>query len=486
MTNITDPIRAWAINSPERVALITVDGHEIPYVTLDRLIDRAGRHLLAGGIRDGDVVGLTVKGPDEALAVVFYLALARIGAASTEYSAGGPPCGAVLLYPSDAEITGQRCIRIGLDTLEPVLGEDSLPKLDSPDGDSLLRVFNTSGTSGVPKHVALSHQNMMMQVMYTGAPPLAPDQQEVQICARGLGSLYGTIKLLKLLHRGGALVLTNPHSLASAVIRHKVTSIVTSPAVLQDLMDKLPVVPGMIGVGPLPHLRVVITGGSHLPAALAQKIRARLCDWIQSAYGTSETGQMAIGRYDEISNIPFAVGRLHAAAEVEAVDGHGVKLPAGEYGELRMRSPGMTQRYEGDAEATARHFRDGWFYPGDLGCVTADGMLCISGRVGDFINHGGVKVSPRVIEDVLLSRPDIRQAAAFGVPDNDGMAQIWAAIVPDAPIPTEDLSRLCGERLGAQSPKFILQMADLPRNANGKVAVRELVAMGTRHYRDQV
>jgi len=486
MTNFTHHIRAWAINSPDRTALITVDGHEITYGMLDRLIDRVGRYLLGCGIRAGDVIGLTVKGPDEALALVYFLALARIGAASTELGATGQHRAAVLLYPGDAEIAGVRCIPICYDAFEPAEGEDNLPTLESPEGDMVLRLFNTSGTSGQPKLVAISHQQMRSIATWIWVPPLEPDRQEVQICAVGLGGAYGTMTLSKLLTIGGALVLTNPHSLATAVSRHKVTSIISAPSVLQNLMDKLPSVPGVSGLGPLPHLRVVMSAGSHLPSALAQKVRTRLCPWIQSVYGTSELGQIAVGNYDHISQIPFAVGRPHAAAEVQAVDESGAVLPPGEFGELRMRSPGMAERYEGDEAATARHFRDGWFYPGDLGCLTADGILCISGRVGDFINSGGVKVSPRVVEDVLLSRPDIREAAAFGVPDHDGMAQIWAAIVPDAPIPTEELSRLCGERLGAQSPKFILQMADLPRNANGKVAVRELVAMGARHYRDQV
>jgi O-succinylbenzoic acid--CoA ligase len=115
--------------------------------------------------------------------------------------------------------------------------------------------------------------------------------------------------------------------------------------------------------------------------------------------------------------------------------------------------------------------------------VTAEGILIVTGRTGEFINSGGVKVSPRVIEDVLLAQPGVTQAAAFGVPDQHGLAQIWAAVVVEPGTDTGAVARAAGAALGVKAPRALIQVPDLPRNANGKVLVHELVAQAARLYR---
>ena len=419
------------------------------------------------------------------MALVFYLALARLGVASAERATQNLPFDLVLLQPTETATPAKPFLHMGFAALEPVPDEDALPPVESPAEDVLFRIFATSGTTGRPHLVAVTQAEMLTRLAWNWAAPRVDETPEVQICAVGLGGNFGTATILQLLLGGGTLVFSNPQTLATTVLRHKVTSIVTAPTVLQSLMKTLPIAQPTIGLGPLPGLRVVMVGGSQMPKALAQQVRARLCDRIETVFGATELGQLAFGRLDKVSNVPLAVGQLGPKAEVQVLDGAGNVLPPGEFGELRMRSPGMAQRYEGEPETSAAQFRAGWFHTGDLGCVTADGLLCISGRVGDFINSGGVKVSPRLIEEVLLSRPDITQAAAFGVPDRDGLAQIWAAIVSHAPIPDTELSRLLGEHLGAQAPKFVLQLPDLPRTDNGKVAIRDLIAVGQRYYARQ-
>lgn len=223
--------------------------------------------------------------------------------------------------------------------------------------------------------------------------------------------------------------------------------------------------------------------GSQLSAKLARTAAQRLCATIITAFGTTEAGTVCGGRYDTLFGVPLGVGQILPWVEVQAVDAAGVPLPPGTEGLLRIRSADVVAGYFDDEYATREVFRDGRFYPGDIGSVTPDGVLIVSGRTGDFINSGGVKVNPRLIEEVLLSLPQVAQAAAFGVPDADGLAQVWAAIVPEAPIEAAVLNRLCGEKPGARAPKFILQMKDLPRNENGKVLTSVLVEFAAGHYR---
>ena len=200
-----------------------------------------------------------------------------------------------------------------------------------------------------------------------------------------------------------------------------------------------------------------------------------------TTFGASETSVVAMGRYEQLVRVPQSVGVLEPGVAAQAVDAEHRPLPPGAEGLIRVRTPGDIAGYLDDPAATAATFRDGWFYTGDLGAVMADGHLVISGRAVEVINHGGMKISPRIVEDTLLSVPEISQAAAFGVPDSDGVTQVWAAVVATAPIDGAALNRLCAARLGALAPKFILQMPDLPRNANGKVMTHVLVDLAIRH-----
>ena len=154
---------------------------------------------------------------------------------------------------------------------------------------------------------------------------------------------------------------------------------------------------------------------------------------------------------------------------------HDRPLPPNTEGILRIRGANVIAGYVGDEAASAAVFRDGWFYCGDIGAVSPDGLLTVSGRDGDFINAGGNKLSPLVVEDVLLSLPQVTEAAAFGVPDRMGVVQIWAAIVSAAPVEMTVLQALCRDRLAEKAPKFIIQIKGLPRNANGKLVRAELI-----------
>ena len=178
-----------------------------------------------------------------------------------------------------------------------------------------------------------------------------------------------------------------------------------------------------------------------------------------------------------LERYPGAVGFVSPGVEVQAVDADDRPLPAGAEGVLRIRSPNCVDGYLGDAQASALAFKGGWFYPGDVGSVSSDGLVCISGRTREMINAGGVKVSPRLIEDIVLENPDIADAAAFVVPGASGLDEIWLAIVQKKPVDAQALHALCVQRLGQKAPKSILLANELPRSANGKVLLDELVKM---------
>jgi len=231
------------------------------------------------------------------------------------------------------------------------------------------------------------------------------------------------------------------------------------------------------GAGPFPSLETIEFGGSPLPRRLYDLACARLCPNIVSLYGTTEAGAIAAAPMAALIDRPGAVGYVHAGVEIEAVDADDKPLPPGSEGILRVRSDTCVDGYVDLAASSTGAFKGGWFYPGDVGTVSGDGLLTLAGRASEVINSGGVKVSPQVIEDVLLSLPEIRDAAAFGAPDAGGITQIWAAIVPNGPVNAPTLRAACFERLLERAPRRFLRVKRIPRNAAGKILRGELTRM---------
>jgi acyl-coenzyme A synthetase/AMP-(fatty) acid ligase len=478
--NITNAIRDVARARPGSVAIIGANDTAMSYRTLDQLIDLIARRILVVGFSPGETVGLAIVGPNEALALILALALARIGVASADLELPARHLSAAFVQPGAKQLPDTRCIMFDDSWLAP--GEltndvatgtgaaDAAPVPVHLGGTSIFRVLSTSGTTGRSRFCPISHAMMAARIATTGFPVVGTNWPTILVCAVGMGGAWGMRTALKTLSVGGTLVFTNRAGLSGAVVRHGVTSLTISTNTLQAVLATIP--PGR---GPLPGLRAVLTGGSPVPETLIRTAAECLCANMMICYGSTEAGTIAIGGSDALTGVPFGVGVAEPGVEMQTVDADHRPLPIGTEGVLRFRTGGAITEYLDDPVATRETFRDGWFYPGDIGRVTPGGVLAVTGRTDELINRGGVKVSPRVIEEVLLSLPQVTEAAAFGVPDQSGIMQIWAAIVADERVATAVLKAVCHEKLAEKSPKFILQVKGLPRNANGKVVREELV-----------
>ncbi|MDE2005813.1 MAG: long-chain fatty acid--CoA ligase [Rhodospirillales bacterium] len=472
--NIVQGIEAVARARPEADALVLIDGQRASYATLDLLIRRAAAFGAALGFRAGDRVAMRIGGNDEALGLIVALGLARIGVTTCDPTLPARYLSAALVAPGEAAPAGppRHVLDAGW-----ISGAPSVAAAH-PGGEALFRIFATSGTTGLPRYCPVSHAIMGARVAATGHPIARTDFPPVVLCALGLDGNWAMRTVLATLAGGGTLVFSNAATLPDTLTRQRVTSLITSPVVLQTLLAAIPA-----GQARPPALRSAVIGGSRLPEPLWRLGMLRLCPEIMTTFGASETSVVAMGRFETLSRVANAVGVLEPGVAAQAVDAEHRPLPPGAEGLIRVRTPGDIAFYLDDPEATAATFREGWFYTGDIGSVTADGVLIITGRAVEVINHGGMKISPRLVEDVLLAVPEITQAAAFGVPDSDGVIQVWAAIVAGAPIDSEALRRHCQARLGPLAPRFVLQLPELPRNANGKVMTHALVELAARQGR---
>ena len=476
--NITDPIRRQAAAAP-RAAAIVRRGATVSYRQLDRLLDVLARRALDVGLRAGDLVALAFPDIPGSGAEFRYfalsLALARAGIATKSADASDDGIAACVAGMARNAVPAPRVViaddawfAIPADTL----AVDPVPSHD--DGAAICRIITTSGTTGTSKRVAVSHELMMRRLAGSaiGSPYPAKPVVVVHI---GPWSNIGFRHMLRALYAGGAIVLARkPDEILRAIAQRGVNYVLLAPAALATLVDTVPE-----GRGPLRGPEWLEVTGAYLPQALYERARERLCPAIVTSYGSSEAGNTAWSLRSDLDGLPGAVGRLLPDVDVEAVDDDDRPLPPGEVGILRVRGPGNVQSYWRDDDATARTFRGGWFYPGDLGSVSADRMLTIAGRAQEVVNVGGNKVHPRVVEEALRAVPGVADAAAFGVPNADGIPEIRAALVVRGELARKPLEDTC-RQLGYAAPKRFVRVAALPRNAAGKVLRGELVALATR------
>ena len=330
--------------------------------------------------------------------------------------------------------------------------------------DDILRIIVTSGTTGEAKKIPLTRavvEARIRNVQSTGYYS-RPDLKMASTFA--LSAVAGWNYALDCFNEGGIQVSTKPW--ADLAIGGEVNVFRLAPAHLQTLLAALPP-----EFPPHPDLRLSVIGGSLSPG-LAERAARRLTSDILINYGSTEAGTVAMGLLADLDRAD-AAGFIRPWATIEAVDESGAPVPASQVGEIRIRSDNLCAGYLEDPEATAAMFRDGWFWPGDLGQISADGRLAIVGRTNDLMNIGGAKVLATRVEAVALTVPGVEDAAVFPGPGEDGLATAYVAYVRGAELNVDLLRERMTRALG-RIPAM-QEVAAIPRNGMGKIQ-RDLLA----------
>ncbi len=283
----------------------------------------------------------------------------------------------------------------------------------------------------------------------------------------GLSTNFGFSFAITALWLGRRVCFTPAADMALQLIgRHALDFIVASPQQLQALVEVQTQQPMPCG-----SLRVIHAGGSILTQAFVNQVRARLCNTVICAYGATEVGTVAYAPADQLRGMDGAVGFVAPWAQVEIIDDHGTPCRRGEQGTLRVRAEGQAKSYDlPSTPPSASTFRDGWFYPGDLARMTEDGILVITGRTGQMINAGGVKLAPELIEELIQSHPDVADAGAIGMIGGTGIEELWVAVVTRRELTAEAIAEHCRQRNPQMTPRVVKFVTAIPRNALGKIA----------------
>jgi acyl-CoA synthetase (AMP-forming)/AMP-acid ligase II len=471
--NIVDPILFQCRQQPP-VAAICVPGAEIGLISYRRLalfIHNISRRLTATGLRPGQLVAVSIE--DQIFHIAMLLALARLGMASVSMRGA-----ARLPLPVDGFITDKtlpagvvdRLILVNMSWTEG----DGIP-VDAPPvrPDDLCRVILTSGTTGEPKGVPISHRLMADRI----ARHTTVFGARVADCRRIYSDMPITTSLgfqflLATFWRGGTYFLPGDsfEITLKAMEQYRAQCVLAPPSGLELLLRWFEVTPAYQS-----NLQVVLTSGDILSPALSRRVRARLCSHLVSVYGSTETATAASAPAHELDRMPGAVGYLAPGVRAQIVDRDGVMQPPGSEGLLRIRSEVAVDHYLGEPSASEHMFRDGWFQPGDFATLDAEGLLVITGRDKNVLSIGGDKISPGVIEAAVAAFPGIAEVAVTSLPNAVGNHELVAVIVGNGEIDLEALGRHCAARLSPQFVPAHFAVTDrLPRNDMGKIDRHQL------------
>ncbi len=489
-----------AVRSPDRVMTV-FEGRETTY---REMADRS-RALAAGladrGVGRGDVVGLLAYNCPEFLEVIFAANYLGAVAMPINWRLAAPEVRYILehsrarvlvcdedLVPLGTEASEgldpapvRTCISgaapAGWDPFDGLHGRADDALRVAVAADDIHRLMYTSGTTGRPKGVMLTHANLawknlahLVEFGFTRAD-----------LGLACGPLYhvGALDLTTTsLIAAGATVIIHRSFDAAAVVdeleRSRVSTVWLAPAMVNAIMA-LPDVERR----DLSSVRLIINGGEKMPIPLIERIQRTFPSaWFADAYGLTETvsGDTFLDR-DSIITKLGSVGRPCLFLDLDIWDEQGRSVGPGETGEIVLRGPKVFPGYWRDAEATETAFAGGWFHTGDIGVRDADGYLFIVDRLKDMIVSGGENIASSEVERVLYEHEAVLEVAVVGRPDERwGETPVAFVVLRDgATVTAEELVEHCrGQLARYKVPKAVTFLDALPRNPSGKVLKREL------------
>jgi acyl-CoA synthetase (AMP-forming)/AMP-acid ligase II len=476
-------------------------GRTITYAELAGATQRLAGALAARGLRKGDVVGLWSPNLPE-WAVMFHGALSAglvvttvsSLASADDAAAQLADAGAKLLFtvgpflekalPAARKAGVAEVVAIGapedadVTPLGALLAEDA-PAPDVAIGpDDLAVLPYSSGTSGLPKGVELTHRNLVANVEQTRGGGLRVFEGDTIIAVLPFFHIYGMTVILDLGLRVGATLVTMPkfelEPFLGLLEKHRVTrAFVVPPIVLA--FAKHPAVEGH----DLSSLTLIFSGAAPLDEALAAAASERVGAPVAQGYGMTEMSPVShITPDDDAGTNPGAIGLLAPNTEARIVDPEtGEDAPAGERGELWCRGPQIMRGYLNNPTATRNCLdEEGWLRTGDIVEVDEDGWFMVVDRLKELIKYKGYQVAPAELEALLVGHPQIADAAVIGVPDEDAGEVPKGFIVASGDVTPDEVTAWVAERVSPYKRLRAVEIVDeIPKSASGKILRRLLV-----------
>ncbi|CAN7776252.1 AMP-binding protein [Variovorax sp. LjRoot84] len=466
------------------------------YAQMEAACAGAARELHLRALHTGDAVALAL--PNVPAFVAYLFGILRIGAIVVPLNPG------LTLHELTWLIheSGARAVvtitklarqlvsdRSSTPSLQHVISVDPGKPLDCPtttidmeiggDADDTALLIFTSGTTGRPKGVVLTHRNVLANTAQV-ADRTALSSRDRVLTVMPLFHANGLMNNTILLLRAGASIVLQPRfdldEFWRIVGQFRPTYFTAVPTVFARLMD------AWDGRADTSSLRFVRSGAAPMAPSLQRLVEERLGVPVVLSYGLSEATCTCTMNPPDATRRAGSVGRALGDEVVAILDADGREAPPYEVGEVAVRGPNVMSGYFNAPDATAQTLRDGWLHTGDMGYVDADGFLFLADRKKDIIIRGGENISPREVEEVLLEFPSVAQAAVVGAPDREWGEQVIAFVVPRASgvLVVDELHAFCRERLARfKLPRRVHVVASLAVTSVGKVDKVRLRALAS-------
>jgi long-chain acyl-CoA synthetase len=340
------------------------------------------------------------------------------------------------------------------------------------DSPPLLHQY-TSGSTGAPKRVIRTHAQLLFELERL-ARLFALDADDRLLGAAPFTHVNGLVRTMMTSTYVGATLHPvrefRRREVLDLVTRERITYFGAVPSLFVILADT-----PLRGDVDLRSLRTVFSASAPLLPADNRRFREKYGHWIRQLYGSTETGTISVNLSADVAGTLASVGRPLPDVRFDVVDDAGRPVAAGEEGEVRIASPGAITSYDGNPEASAAAFRDGWYWSGDLGRLAADGSLTLTGRKKLLINRGGFKVNPLEVEEAIASHAKVREVAVVGAPGPHGDDVVRCVIVAAEPCTAEEIVAHCAARIADYKIPSRIEFRDaLPKSETGKLLRHEL------------
>lgn len=496
--NVANLLVSAARATPTHPALI-FEGHPYSYAALDRLSAQFAHAIEALGLARGDILAIFLESCPELL--IAYLGALRAGVTPNVVNGFLKPeevraivadseAKVLVTDPGRHDLLAPERTRMGLDRaivtgwrhdVAPDLAFDAVladqPETYEPldlDPAELASLLYTSGTTGLPKGVMLTHRNILDNAQNFRAIHYTPATR--LLVAAPLFHCWGLINgVLGAFAAGATAILMRRFQTEPALdlIEEARPTAMIGVATMYNYMGKSPSFPRR----DLSSLEFVLSAAAPTPLELIEHLRR---DWkvgYAESYGLTETSPVITTTHHAHTR-PGSCGRPMGDTTLKVVGPLGKPLPDGEIGELCAQGTAIFAGYFKRHEATAAVFTEGgWFRTGDIARIDPDGYVYIVDRIKDMINVGGEKVYPRDVEEVLHRHPAVADAVVIGIPDADRGEVVKAYVVrkPGVPCTAEELIETLRPVLAAYKvPREIEFTEEIPRSPSGK-ALRRLL-----------
>ncbi len=467
---IVDAILFWANATPAHPAIIQPQGVQTFRMLADAILAAAG-HFARSELDPDKPVAVDIEDPVRML-------VASLGLLHAGFSV--VPASKVLLEHLPATgadtLVSAHGVTVWTDRTTILFNEawmsargGTRPVAPPSVGRNGSTIFFTSGSTGKPKMIVQTPQARAQRILYSKTSTFADFERA--LVAPGLSSAYGFQRASEILYAGKTVCFAafgEPMLLLANVYDIDIMFTSTQQAIaLAEIQEKT-------AHFRLPSLKALRVGGGVISRQGVERLKINLCRNIIVSYTSSEAGTAAMAPHDMIAGIPDAVGFVMPEVKVEIVDAAGAVLPIGAEGFIRLQTPLYT--------ALARKPGTGpeppWYYPGDIGRLTDNGVLCVAGRREDVLNRGGVKLATTDFEEFLRAAPGVHDAGVCSVMGEAGFAEIWVGVILEPDVDMADFRQhIESQQTFSGNIDKLFVVEEIPRGENGKLLRQELQAM---------